>query len=155
MWLARAFLDQKKPGLGPWTKDRGKYDKKLFEDINSRINTLSEMENFPKKKVGNVLLLEEMIKKRAKMVEKYAVDFHQGLQELQEFFIHGVNKNKKRNVNEVSALKKIHTKLVNLERRQAVIYKKFVEMHNSVGKQRNLKMVKQKFTMMEKQVMFS
>jgi hypothetical protein len=56
----------------------------MMSDVKSKVIAMQEAKGLPKKSVKSIVNLEKMILKRSQLVEKYAFDFHKGLQNLQE-----------------------------------------------------------------------
>ena len=81
--MTSAYLDTKKftPSSN---RNATSVDQDMMSDVKSKVIAMQEAKGLPKKSVKSIVNLEKMILKRSQLVEKYAFDFHKGLQNLQE-----------------------------------------------------------------------
>lgn len=62
----------------------GTYDKRIYERITSRMNSLDQVKRLPKKVLGGLLKIQNIMVQKSEHLEEYALDFHKGLQSMQE-----------------------------------------------------------------------
>lgn len=62
----------------------GNYDKRVYDRITSRINNLDRVKKLPKKVLGGLLKIQNIMTQKSEHLQEYAMDFHKGLQSMQE-----------------------------------------------------------------------
>jgi len=151
-WLTEAYLDlQQKEGMTK--EDNKQYDKAVFNQVIDRANAVKNaIKDIPKKDVGAVLQLEKMLARRSETVEKFYFDFHKGMNNVQEYLIEGGSTSKKPSFESIQSIRLIQAKLERLEARQSQIYNKFVKIHESIAKKKDVSQVGNRFAEMREQL---
>lgn len=62
----------------------GEYDKRIYDTIHSRIDTLDRVKTLPQEDLTGLIALQELMAKKTGQLNKYILDFHRGAQTLQE-----------------------------------------------------------------------
>jgi len=62
----------------------GTYDQKVFDRLQARIESLDKVKKLPAPVLSGLLGLQDYVAKKSGQLNKYIVDFHKGIQSLQE-----------------------------------------------------------------------
>ncbi len=122
----------------------------LMEEIFDKVKNFSEIFEQDKENLASIVDLQNNLIKKAKMLEVYAKDLNMGSRKFQEYMIESLNRHKFVSPQSFPKLMKIKEKIEGLEKKQARIYERFVNIKGLLSAKKIFKKTYSNFKKIDK-----